>query len=218
MQGNHASLTLAPHTTMTPSKKLIYTQTLTCGRGGALTTDLQERSQTASSLVARPNWHVLWTHSNYESAVYEQLCTKGYEIFFARMDQWVASKKGKHLVRVPMFRSYLFIHHCIDKYDYIDICKTKGLVRILGDRWDKLAAIPDKEIEAIRMVCSADCPVRHYPYLQHGDKVRMTRGSLKDTEGILIRNDDLTGLLVISVAMLNRSVSVEVNCTDVVPV
>lgn len=179
---------------------------------------IQKRSQIEDCDPVQANWHVLWTHSNYESAVYQQLCAKGYDVFFARMDQWVANKKGKHLVRVPMFRSYLFIHHAIGKYDYIDICKTKGLVRILGDRWDKLAAIPDQEIESIRKVCSADCRVRNYPYLQHGDKVRMTRGSLKNTEGILIRNDDHTGLLVVSVAMLNRSVSVEVNCTDVVPV
>ncbi|MEX0739707.1 MAG: transcription termination/antitermination NusG family protein [Pseudohongiella sp.] len=163
------------------------------------------------------SWHVLWTHSNYERSVYEQLSAKGYELFFAKIDQWIASNKGKHLVRVPMFRSYLFIRHAIGKHDYIDINKTKGLVRILGDRWDQLASIPDHEIDSIRAVCASDCPVRAYPFLKHGDRVRMVRGSLKNTEGILLRNDDHTGLLVISVALLNRSVSVEVNCTDVVP-
>ena len=167
---------------------------------------------------AQPSWHVLWTHSNYERAVYEELSAKGYELFFARMDQWVADSKGKHLVRVPMFRSYLFIRHAIGKYDYIDICNTKGLVRILGDRWDKLASIPDQEINDIRTLCSSDTPITSHSYLNQGDRVRMTRGSLKNTQGILVKNDQHTGLLVVSVSLLNRSVAVEVNCTDVVPI
>lgn len=202
---------------MGTSKKLVYTLASGCGRGGALATVTQHSTQIDNQQPVQPNWHVLWTHSNHESAVSDQLVARGYDIFFARIDQWVASAKGKHLVRVPMFRSYLFIRHAIDKYDYIDICKTKGLVRILGERWDRLASIPEQEIDSIRRVCASECPVRTYPFLRHGDKVRMTRGSLKNTEGILLRNDDHTGLLVVSVAMLNRSVSVEVNCTDVVP-
>lgn len=161
---------------------------------------------------------MLWTHSNYERAVYEQLKAKGYEIFFACIDQWIANKKGKHLARVPLFRSYLFIRHAVGRYDYIDICKTKGLVGILGDRWDNLASIPDQEIDDIRNVCACDSPVSSHPYLNSGDKVRMTRGSLKNTEGILIKNDQQTGILVVSVSLLNRSVAVEVNCTDVVPI
>lgn len=205
-------------TTMNASNKLIYTPTRACGRGGALTTVTHDITQTDDLPQTQANWHVLWTHSNYERSVYEQLCAKGYEVLFARLDQWVADRKGKHLIRVPMFRSYLFIHHAIGKYDYIDICKTRGLVRILGDRWDKLGSVPEQEIESIKKICSSDCPVRTYPYLKNGDKVRMTRGSLKNTEGIFVKNDDHTGLLVVSVAMLNRSVSVEVNCTDVVPI
>lgn len=177
----------------------------------------QESYQKDACNTAQAGWHVLWTHSNYERSVYEQLNAKHYDVFFARVDQWVVNNKGKHLTRVPMFRSYLFIHHAIGKHDYIDICKTKGLVRILGDRWDKLARIPDQEIESIKAVCASGCPVRSYPYLNTGDKVRVTRGCLRDTEGILLRNDDQTGLLVISVPLLNRSVSIKVNCTDVVP-
>lgn len=166
----------------------------------------------------QPSWHVLWTHSNHERAVYEELTAKGYELFFPRMDQWVADRKGKHVVRVPMFRSYLFIRHAIGKYDYIDICNTKGLVRILGDRWDRLASIPDQEINDIRNLCSCDAPITSHSYLNQGDKVRMTRGSLKNTQGVLVKNDQHTGLLVVSVSLLNRSVAVEVNCTDVVPI
>lgn len=164
------------------------------------------------------NWHVLWTHSNCERAVYDELSAKGYEVFFARIEQWVANKTGKHLARVPMFRGYLFINHAVGRYDYIDICGTKGLVSILGDRWDKLAIIPAQQINDIRAVCGGEAPVSAHSYLNQGDRVRVTRGSLKNTQGILLKKDQHTGLLIVSVSLLNRSIAVEVNCTDVVPV
>lgn len=207
---------------MAPSTNNQNASTAGCGRGEALNTVSchplhAESRQRENAAPASPSWHVLWTHSNCERAVHDTLHAKGYELLFARMEQWIADKKGKHLAHVPMFRSYLFLRHAVGKHDYIDICNTKGLVRILGERWDRLAVIPDREIHNIRSVCSGDLPVSNHPFLAAGDRVRMTRGSLKNTEGILVKNNPHSGLLVVSVSLLNRSVAVEVNCTDVEP-
>ena len=49
-----------------------------------------------------------------------------------------------------MFPSYLFVQHRIEKHSYVEIMKTKGLVRILGERWDRLEPIPAGEVDAIR--------------------------------------------------------------------
>jgi len=187
-------------------------------RGEALTTANTGFSDQDNNAAVSLRWHVLWTHSNFESYVYEKLSAKGYELFVAMVDQWVNGRKGKQLCRVPMFRSYIFLHHAVDKYDYIDICNTKGIVNILGPRWDRLACIPDSEIDSIKRVCGSTLPFSPCPYLAYGDKVRMTKGSLQNLEGIFLRSDSETGLLVVSVSLLNRSVAVEVNCTDVVPV
>lgn len=196
-----------------------------CGRGEALhkvfrtgSPNYDYDSCIENGAPDRPSWHVLWTNSNCERAVYEELNAKGYNLLFPRIEQWVADKNGKHLARVPMFRSYLFINHAVGKYDYIDICNTKGMVRILGDRWDKLGIVPDQQINDIRNISTCDAPIRAHPYLSRGDKVRVTRGSLKNTQGILVKNDEQGGLLIVSVSLLNRSVAVEVNCTDVVAI
>ena len=37
-----------------------------------------------------------------------------------------------------MFPSYLFVRHDIDKAAYIEVSKVKGLVCVLGERWDRL--------------------------------------------------------------------------------
>lgn len=158
-------------------------------------------------------WHVLWTRSNCEQRVYDQLTGKGFEVFLPKLDAW--SRRGAHrfLAQVPMFRGYLFLHHRMDKASYIEICKSIGLVSILGERWDHLETVPDPEVLAIQQVLRARLPVFPHAYLREGQRVRIARGPLADVEGIFVRGNPNKGLLVISINMLRRSVAVELDCT-----
>ncbi len=72
-------------------------------------------------------------------------------------------------------------------------------MRILGERWDRLATIPDGEIEAIRRIVDTKVPALAYAYLRVGQRVRITRGPMTDVEGILVRTKPTRGLLVVSV-------------------
>lgn len=167
--------------------------------------------------VAAPHWYVLWTRSNYEQVVCDQLHAKGFEAFLPKIGHW--SKRGnlRRLSRIPIFPGYLFLHHMMDKFSYIEVCKSRGLVRILGERWNRLAAVPDSEVEAIRRVVRAGLPTSSHAYLQEGQRVRVTRGPLADVEGILVRSDPCKGLLILSVELLRRSVAVQIDCNSVVP-
>ena len=91
------------------------------------------------------------------------------------------------------------------------------LVGILGERWDALAVVPDREVEAIQRVARSRVPVMAHPHLREGQRVRVTCGPLADVEGILARQEPHRGVLVLSVELLRRSVAVEVDCTWVVP-
>ena len=95
--------------------------------------------------------------------------------------------------------------------------KARGLLKILGEAWDRLAEVPESEIMAIQKVHGAGLPVRPYPYLREGQRVRITEGLLAGSEGILLRTKPNKGLLVVSVNLLQRSVAVEVDGTLVVP-
>ena len=35
-----------------------------------------------------------------------------------------------------MFPGYLFLHHAMDKAAYVEVSKVRGLVQVLGERWD----------------------------------------------------------------------------------
>jgi transcription termination/antitermination protein NusG len=168
--------------------------------------------ETVSSIVI-PRWRVLWTHSNCEQLVHDQLATKGFELFLPTVEAWCRRGGVRRLARLPLFRGYFFLRHAIDKAAYVEICKARGLVRILGERWDQLAAVPDTEIEAIQRLVGSGLPMLPHPYLREGQRVRITRGPLADVEGIVVRMNPKKGLLVVSVNLLRRSVAVQLDCT-----
>jgi transcriptional antiterminator NusG len=168
----------------------------------------------------RVGWHVLWTRSNFEQAVNDQLRSRDYETFLPRINQWPcrrAQRKGDSTRLAPMFRGYLFLRHRIDKEAWLDISNTPGLVQILGASWNRLARIPDEEIEAIRRTADSSVPARPYPYLTKGEPVRIVRGPLANAIGLLVLTDFSRGYFVVSVHLLRRSVAVKVDCADVVP-
>jgi transcription antitermination factor NusG len=105
----------------------------------------------------------------------------------------------------------------VSKTDYVELCKVRGLVRVLGERWDRLAIVPDGEIAGIQRVVTARVAVRPHPDLREGERVRITRGPLADVEGLLVRTKPNKGLVVLRVALLRRCVAVEVDCTVVTP-
>ena len=168
--------------------------------------------------VESPQWYALWTQSHCEQMVCDQLTAKGFEVFLPTIREWSRRAGIRRLIQVPMFSSYLFVHHAIEKHSYLEIVSTRGLVRILGERWDQLEAIDEAEMQAIQRLEQSELPWQRYPYLREGQRVRIVEGALTDVEGILVRTKTSRGLLVLSVNLLNRSVAVEVDCAAVVPI
>src|SRR5712691_8374157 len=122
----------------------------------------------ALPVAAVESWYVLWTHSNSEQLVYNQLAAKGFHLFLPTIDAW-SRRGGIHaLARVPMFSGYLFLRQAMDKASYIEVCKARGLVRLLGERWDRLDVMPDREMEAIQKIVGTRLPILPYPYLRDG--------------------------------------------------
>jgi len=163
-------------------------------------------------------WHVLWTRSHAEQMVYEQLAAKGFDVFLPMIAVWSRRNGVRHRANVPMFPGYLFFHHIMDSSSYIELRNARGLVKILGESWDRLAVVPESEIMAIQRVHGAGLSVQPYPYLREGQRVRITEGLLSGAEGILLQIKPNKGLLVISVNLLQRSVAVEIDCALVAPV
>jgi len=190
--------------------------------GGALledlTTETERPSFTTTDQSLGPDagarkWYALWTKSHCEQMVFDQLAAKGFQAFLPKIEAWSRRGGVRHHIPVPMFPGYLFLHHAMELNSYIEVLKTRELVRVLGDGRDRLAVVPDPEIEAIQKVVQAQLPALPYPYLREGQRVRIMKGPLAGVEGILVHTKPNKGLLVLSIELFQRSVAVEVDCT-----
>jgi transcription termination/antitermination protein NusG len=187
---------------------------------GVATAELDHAAGQAAGDTTRPitpAWHVLWTRSNCENLVLDQLVSKGFHTFLPTVEAWSKAREGRHRRRVPLFPGYLFLYHALDRWSDVEVRKARGLVAILGEGWERRAVVPHTEVDAIRTLVQSAAPVFPYPYLTAGQRVRITHGPLASVEGVLIRTRPDKGLLVVSVELLRRSVAVEVDCTFATP-
>jgi len=172
-------------------------------------------SQTEGGEALAVSWYAVWTHSHFEQSVSHQLSSKGFAAFLPEMSVWSKRGGGQRLIRVPMFPGYLFVRDEMDKTSYIEILKSRGVVRILEDGWTRLTPVPDSEIDAIQQVVQAEVPVFAHEHLSEGDRVEVVEGPLTGVEGLFVQDKLTKGRLVLNVDLLGRSVAVEVDCTAV---
>ena len=168
--------------------------------------------------LAVADWYAIWTHSNCERLVAQQLEAKGFPAFLPEMGARSRRNGKSHVVQVPMFPGYLFLRHAMEKASYIEILKARGIVRILEGGWNRLTPVSDDEVEAIQRLVASGVPVFPYAYFQEGDRVRVVEGPLEGIEGVFLRDKPQKGRLVVSVNLLRTSVAVEVDSTFVEPV
>jgi transcription antitermination factor NusG len=156
-------------------------------------------------------WYALYTRHHHERNVALALAGKGLEAFlplYTSVRRW---KDRDKKLQLPLFPCYLFLRNPVGRWQ--PILATPGVHSIVGFG-GRPAEIPISEIEAVRRVVGSPCHVEPHPFLQCGDRVRVTAGPLQGLEGRLLRKKSLWKLLV-SVEMLQRSVAVEIDATMV---
>jgi transcription antitermination factor NusG len=147
------------------------------------------------------------TRSNQEKLVAAILDSKGYEKYLPLYRQRRRWSDRVVTIEVPLFPGYIFCR--LDRQRRLPVISTPGVVSIIGFG-NEPEPIPDREIEAIERVLQAGAGAEPHPFLRVGQRVRVSQGALKDVEGILVRKkSDLR--LVVSVSILQRSVSVEID-------
>ena len=158
-------------------------------------------------------WYVVRTRSNYEKKVSLGLTQKGIDNYlpaFHEIHRWKDRKKD---VELPVFPGYLFFRAADSSESRVSVLRTEGAVSILG-QGPKIEAVPDEEVDALRLLLASRLPCQSHPLMRAGAWVRIRCGPLKDLEGLLVRVKNETRL-VLSITLLSQSVSTEVAAEDV---
>jgi transcription antitermination factor NusG len=159
-------------------------------------------------------WFALRVRSNYEHVAAMHLQDRGFEEFlptYKTERQWSDRKKQ---INLPLFPGYVFCR--LNPEDRLPVLTIPGTVGLVGFGKGP-AAIPDREIESVRKMIGSGLLVAPWPFLEVGQTVRIERGPLAGVEGIL-QEVKKTFRLIVSIPMLQRSVSAEVDRTWIRPV
>jgi len=159
-------------------------------------------------------WFALYVQVNHEKEVSKRLETKSIDCFLPLLKTWSKRKDRRKKIAVPLFPGYVFVHTVLDNYTNVDILKTPGAVALLRNSEGPLP-IPDYQIENLQTMLQAERVLSPHAYLKEGDWVRVVRGPFAGCVGILLRQNPKKGRLVVSVDIIQRSVSVELDVEDV---
>jgi transcriptional antiterminator RfaH len=164
-------------------------------------------------LASQNLWYVLLVKPKHEKRVEEALGGKGYEVFlplFLARRRWLSTSRD---VSLPLFPHYVFCRMNPERrLPVLQIPSVRTIVSF------GRAPIPvdESEIQSVRAMVGSGLPITPHHYLHTGARVRVTAGPLTGIEGILetVRGQDR---LIVSVALLQRSISVEVHRQYVMP-
>ena len=152
-------------------------------------------------------WYGIRTKSNREKTIAAILKAKGYEQYLPTYQVRRRWTDRTMKISLPLFPGYVFCR--FDARRKLPIVSTPGVVSVVGFGAEP-APIPDTEIQAIQNVLASGLAPEPCRYLQEGQRIRVQSGALEGLEGVLLKNKS-EYRLVISVAMLQRSISVEID-------
>ncbi len=152
-------------------------------------------------------WYAIRTRARMEPVTLTALTGKGYDAY---LPVYKSRRKWSDRVvelNVPLFPGYLFCR--FDVIRRLPVLTTPGVISIVSFGREP-QPISEPEIEAVRTVLLSGALAEPCPFLHEGQKVRVVRGALEGLEGILVKKKTQFRM-VISVTMLQRSVSVEID-------
>lgn len=157
-------------------------------------------------------WLVLRTRSHQENTVELGLRQKRINAYLPKRTVPRRRSNGpKTLVEMPLFPGYIFVQPREDQFENMRYIRGSCGLIFAGA---KPAAMPEKDLEAVRILVGSGSQLAVDPRLIPGQRVEVVSGPFMGIQGELIRikNEDR---LVINAPLLSSSVSVEVDADKV---
>jgi transcription antitermination factor NusG len=159
------------------------------------------------------SWYAVHTMARHEKRVAAQFEEKRVCTFLPLLHQVHRWSDRRRVVEIPMFSCYAFVRMVQTAEERLKVLRTPGVLGFVGSERQG-TSIPDEQIESLRKAVSEKVPCMPHPFVTTGKRVRIRGGSLDGVEGVLmLRGRDQS--LVISVYLLQRSVSIRVEGYDI---
>jgi transcription antitermination factor NusG len=157
---------------------------------------------------------VAHVRSRHEKVVRQGLEQRGIEHLlpvYRSMRQW---KDRRKQIEAALFPGYVFVHFALSRR--AEVLKIPGVIQFVSCAAQPVS-IPQHEIAPLQQGSRFGTNILPHPFLCAGQRVRVRSGPLAGVEGFILRRKDRVRL-VISIAMIMRSASLEVDESDVAPI
>ncbi|KPK63832.1 hypothetical protein AMJ83_05110 [candidate division WOR_3 bacterium SM23_42] len=161
------------------------------------------------------SWYAGYTKCNHERVVNKILHDKGINTFLPEIIVPSRRNNRKILIKRPLFRNYLFIELDEIRDTWMKVFRTPGLARICGN--GRPTAIPDEDINSIKIFIRSDRNIYPLPFLHVGARVQVISGPLTGAIGILVKEDRKKRRLSVSLELMGQSVVVSLFDDEVKP-
>ena len=156
-------------------------------------------------------WFALQVKSRHEKVSAAALHNRGYEHFLPIAPSRRLWSDRVQTISLPLFAGYVFCRFAPSQR--VAVLGTPGVFGVVCA--GKIPApIHEEEIAALQTVVRSRANAEPCPFLTSGLKVRIAEGPLRGLHGILVKTKQ-QHRLVLSVTMLQRSVSVEIDSAAV---
>jgi transcription antitermination factor NusG len=179
----------------------------------SVTAEFDNNRSTTTGPAGRLPWFALHVRTRHEAGVAAHLQGMGYEDFLPLYKTRTRWSDRTVETETPLFPGYFFCR--FDPQNRLPVLKTPGVIQVVGYSRQPIP-VEETEIEAIQALVASGIPSQPWPYLEIGEKVRIESGPLRGREGVLVEFKG-THRLILSVALLQRSVAVEIEAALVKP-
>jgi transcription antitermination factor NusG len=168
----------------------------------------------ANGAETAKGWFAVFTMPRHEKRVDSHLRLRAIENFlplYRKRRQWKDGSKG--LLELPLFPNYIFVR--IGYGERVPVLRVPGVISIVG-AGPRSSPVADSYIHALREALRCR-KLEPYPHLAVGTPVRIRSGVMAGMQGVLLRQkNDLR--VVITLEMIMKSATVEVEAEDIEPV
>ena len=160
-----------------------------------------------------PAWYALHTKSRFENVVNEGLFKKSLDVFLPKIKVKSKRRDRKLMIQVPLFPGYLFVKTDLNPHEHIEILKTAGAVRLIGNK-DGPLSIADNTIESLKIMVTTEHPITTGSRFKKGDRVVVVEGPFAGVIGTFVRYRGQERVIV-DIEALGQFASVDVSKDEV---
>jgi len=179
---------------------------------------LSPKEEAASAVIhtGKPTefpWYALYTCPRHEKHVAQQMKERKISCFLPVYRSQRRWKDRRKELELALFPGYVFVQIALT--DRLRVLQLAGAVRFVSFNGHPVP-LPESEMVSLMKGMNSGARMEPHPYLTVGRRVRVRYGPFAQATGILVRRKDRFRV-VLSLDLIMRSVSVEVDESDIEP-